>query len=74
MIRYALVLLGAVGTFAAAAAFQDAPAGTPAADARPAINQTVIEKNSVFPVLGPQEWVACTTDDCSDVPADTPNQ
>ena len=68
MIRYALVLIGAMGTFAAAAAFQDAPAGTPAVDAHPAVNQTVIVKNSAFPVLAPQEWVACKTEDCSDVP------
>jgi hypothetical protein len=68
MIRYALVLIGAMGTFAAAAAFQDAPAGTPAADATPVLNQTVIEKNSAYPVLGPVAWVQCQTDDCSDVP------
>ena len=68
MIRYALVLLGAMGTFAAIAAFQDAPAGTPAPDARPLVNETVIAKNSAFPVLGPVEWVQCQTEDCSDVP------
>ena len=68
MIRYAFVLLGAIGTFAAAAAFQEAPAGTPTADARPAVNQTIIVKNNAFPVIGPQAWIACNTDDCSDVP------
>ena len=69
MIRYALVLLGAIGTFSAAAIFQDAPAGTPSIDARPAVqNQTIIEKNSAFPVIGPVEWVQCNTNDCSDVP------
>jgi len=68
MIRYALVLLGAIGTFAAAAAFQDAPAGTPAADTRPVLNQTIIQKNSAFPVLGPVVFTPCQADDCSDVP------
>jgi len=68
MIRYMFVLLGALGTVAAAAAFQDAPAGTPAVDARPAINQTVIAKNSAFPVIGPETWVQCKIEDCSDVP------
>jgi hypothetical protein len=68
MIRYALVLIGAMGSFAAAAAFQDAPAGTPAANAHPVINQTVIAKNQAFPVLDTQPWVVCKTDDCSDVP------
>ena len=68
MIRYALVLLGAMGTFAAAAAFQEAPASTPVADVRPVQNQTVIEKNSAFPILGPVVFTQCQTDDCSDVP------
>ena len=68
MIRYAIVLLAAMGTFGAAAAFQEAPAGTPAADALPALNQTVIAKNSAFPVLGPVVFTQCHTEDCSDVP------
>ena len=74
MIRYAFVLLGAVASFAAAAAFEDAPAGTPAHDARPAINQTIVVKNSAFPIIGPVAWVQCKTEDCSDVPADVPNE
>ena len=68
MIRYAIILIAAMGTFGAAAAFQDAPAGTPAADSHPAANQTSIAKNNAFPVIGPQAWVACKADDCSDVP------
>ena len=68
MIRYALVLLGAMGTFAAIAAFQDAPAGTPGVDAHPVTNQTVIAKNSAFPVIDNQGWIACEKEDCSDVP------
>jgi hypothetical protein len=68
MIRYAIILIAAMGTFGAAAAFQDAPAGTPAVDAHPSANQTIVEKNSAFPVIGPVGWVACSTEDCSDVP------
>ena len=68
MFRYALVLIGAMGTFAAAAVFQEAPAGTPAANAVPSINETVIVKNQAFPVLDTQPWINCNTDDCSDVP------
>lgn len=68
MIRYAFVLLAAMGTVATAATFAQAPAGTPVAGALPSQNQTVIEKNSAFPVLGPVAWTACSTEDCSDVP------
>ena len=69
MIRYAFILLAAMSAVAAAAAFQDAPAGTPAADARPVIvNQTIVAKNSAFPVIGAQSWVQCKLADCSDVP------
>ena len=68
MFRYALVLIGAMGTFAIAAAFQEAPAGTPAGNVVPTINETVIAKNQAFPVLHAQPWVACDANDCSDVP------
>ena len=68
MIRYAIILIAAMGTVAGAAVFQDAPAGTPAADARPVVNETVIAKNNAFPVLQTEGWVACEKDDCSDVP------
>ncbi|MCA3556469.1 hypothetical protein [Aestuariivirga sp.] len=68
MIRYAFVLLGALGAFAAAAAIHDAPASTPGANAYPASNLTVIAKNSAYPVLDTEGWIACEKDDCSDVP------
>jgi len=68
MIRYAFILIAAMGTVAAAAAFQQAPAGTPLPDARPSANQTIVEKNSAFPVIGPVAWQECRTEDCSDVP------
>jgi len=69
MIRYAFILLAAMGAVATAAAFQDAPAGTPGANVHPVIvNQTIVAKNSAFPVIGPESWVQCKTADCSDVP------
>ncbi len=68
MTRYAFILLAGMGAVAAAAVFADAPAGTPAADAVPSLNQTIVEKNSAFPVLGPVVWTQCKTDDCSDIP------
>jgi hypothetical protein len=30
------------------------------------VNVTVIEKNQVFPVIGPQFYQRCATEDCSD--------
>ncbi|MCA3560553.1 MAG: hypothetical protein IOC82_05920 [Aestuariivirga sp.] len=68
MIRYALILLGSLGAFAAAAAVHDAPASTLGANAHPSVNLTVIAKNSAFPVLDSEGWIACEKDDCSDVP------
>jgi len=69
MIRYAFVLLAAMGTVAAAATFAQAPAGVPAGDAVASLNQTVVAKNSVYPVLDSAEgWTECKTEDCSDVP------
>lgn len=69
MIRYAFVLLAAMGTVAAAATFAEAPAGIPAADAVPSLNQTIVAKNSAFPVLDTAEgWTECKIEDCSDVP------
>jgi hypothetical protein len=64
MTRYAFILLAALGTFAAAAAFQDAPA----AETRAPANQTVVEKNSAFPVIGPVVFTECRTTDCSELP------
>ena len=68
MIRYAIILIAAMGSVGAFAAVQDTSAGTPAADQRPALNQTIVAKNSPFPVLGPLVVTECKLDDCSDVP------
>lgn len=69
MIRYTVILLAALGTVAAAAAFQEAPAAQPGPNSRPAlVNETVVAKNGAYPVLDTEGWVACKTDDCSDVP------
>lgn len=65
MIRTAIFLVAAMATIAGAATFQNAPAS---AESAPATNQTVIEKNSPFPVLGPLVVTECQLDDCSDVP------
>ena len=68
MIRYAIILIAAMGSIAGFAAFQESTAGTPVADQRPAANQTIVEKNSPFPVIGPLVVTECKLDDCSDVP------
>ncbi len=65
MIRYTLFAIAILGTAATAiAAVQpdrlDAPHQTPA-------HETVIEKNSPFPVLGPIVVEQCALDDCSEV-------
>ena len=67
MIRYAFVLLGAMGAAAAASAFASAHTGATVAEVRPALHETVVEKNSPFPVLGPLVVQECAKDDCSDV-------
>ena len=61
MIRYAIILIAAMGTVAGVAALQDAPAAAET-------DQTVVEKNSPFPVVGPLVVTECKLDDCSDVP------
>lgn len=66
MTRTAFVLLAAMGTFAAAAAFQDAPAAETKAPA--ALNQTIVEKNSPFPVIGPVVFTECRTAACDEPP------
>lgn len=67
MIRYALVLLGAIGTAAAASAIAAAHTGAATAEPAAIVHETVIEKNSPFPVLGPLVVQECVKDDCSDV-------
>jgi len=64
MIRYTLFLLAIAGT--AATAIAAAQPGS--ADLRANRNNiTVIEKNDVFPVLGPIIVEPCAVEDCSDV-------
>lgn len=64
MIRYTLFLLAIAGTAAAAIA-----ASQPgSADLQINRNKvTVIDKNEVFPVLGPLVVEPCAVEDCSDV-------
>ena len=67
MIRYAIILMAAMGTAAAASAFASAHTGK-AHVVLAAAHETVVEKNSPFPVLGPLVVQECAKDDCSDVP------
>ena len=67
MVRYAFILLGAIGAAAAASALASAHSGSMSAEIRVAAHETVIEKNSPFPVLGPLVVQECVKDDCSDV-------
>jgi hypothetical protein len=64
MIRYTLFILTVLGTAATAIA-----AVNPASNGLvlPATNLTVIEKNDVFPILGPIVVEECAVEDCSDV-------
>jgi hypothetical protein len=64
MIRYTLFVLAIVGTAATAIAAVQ-PKAT-AVITNPA-HETVITKNSPFPVLGPITVEECATEDCSDV-------
>jgi hypothetical protein len=64
MIRYAFALTLALGAVAGVTAAVEASAARTLYDAT---NQTVIEKNSPFPVLGPIVVEECATEDCSDL-------
>jgi hypothetical protein len=64
MIRYAFALTLALGAIAGVAAAVEASAARSLQDAT---NQTVIVKNSAFPVLGPIVVEECAVEDCSDV-------
>jgi hypothetical protein len=67
MIRYASILLSTIGAAAVASALAFADtAPVPAVDAA-VVHETVIEKNSPFPVLGPLVVEECVKDDCSDL-------
>jgi hypothetical protein len=64
MIRYTLFILTVLGTAATAIA-----AVNPASNqlVLPETNLTVIQKNDVFPILGPIVVEECAVEDCSDV-------
>ena len=62
MIRYALFAIAILGTAAAATA-----AVHPDAEAIRPAHETVMEKTSPFPVLGPITVEQCAVEDCSDV-------
>lgn len=64
MIRYAFALTLALGAVAGVAAAVEASAARTLYDTT---NQTVIEKNSPFPVLGPIVVEECAIEDCSDL-------
>jgi hypothetical protein len=64
MIRYAFALTLSLGAIAGVAAAVEASA---ARSLHEAMNQTVIEKNSPFPVLGPIVVEECAVEDCSDL-------
>lgn len=65
MVRYTLFVLAILGTAATAIAAV-APQATALTTINPA-HETVISKNSPFPVLGPITVQECATEDCSDV-------
>lgn len=67
MIRSAFVLTLSMGLIALIAAAVEASDATIAHETRAAANQTVIEKNSPFPVVGPITVEQCAVEDCSDV-------
>jgi hypothetical protein len=65
MIRYTLIALAILGTAATAiAAVAPGSADQPKAGQS---NVTVIEKNDVFPIIGPITVEECAVEDCSDV-------
>jgi hypothetical protein len=67
MLRYALVLTLAFGAAAGVAAAVEASAAKAQLTRILAANQTVIAKNSAFPVLGPLTFEECRKEDCSEV-------
>jgi hypothetical protein len=67
MLRYAFALTLALGITAGVAAAVQASASNAAQETRAVANQTVVEKNSPFPVVGPIIVQECKVEDCSDV-------
>ena len=66
MIRYTLIGLAILGTAATAIA-SVAPKAPEQLHLSEQHNVTVIEKNDVFPILGPITVEECAVEDCSDV-------
>jgi len=64
MIRYTLFLLAIAGTAATAIAASQPGSADLQINRN---NVTVIDKNEVFPVLGPLVVEPCAVEDCSDV-------
>jgi hypothetical protein len=67
MIRYASILLSTIGAAAVASALASAHTATAPAESTAGVHETVIVKNSPFPVLGPLVFEDCVKDDCSDL-------
>lgn len=65
MIRYSLFVIAVLATAATAVAAV-APSGEDTL--RDPANVTIIEKNEIFPILGPIIVEQCAVEDCSDVP------
>lgn len=63
MIRYSLFALAIIGTAATAIAAVAPEKSAP----EKGQNVTVIEKNDVFPIIGPITVEECAVEDCSDV-------
>jgi hypothetical protein len=64
MIRYVFAMTLALGAVAGVTAAVEASG---ARSLQAAANQTVVEKNSPFPVVGPIVVEECIEDDCSDL-------
>ena len=64
MIRYAFALTLALGTIAGVAAAVEASS---ARTVHQATHETIVEKNSPFPVLGPIIIEECAVEDCSEL-------
>ena len=67
MLRYAFILTLSLGGAAGVAAAVEAGSARFGQERTIAASQTVIEKNSAFPVLGPLTFAPCEKEDCSDV-------
>jgi len=66
MIRYAFALTLALGTIAGIAAAVEASAAKTQQATALAANETIVEKNSPFPVIGPLVVQECAVEDCSE--------